>query len=215
MSYGIEIKNTSGNIIIDDTYRNFEVSASGSKVPGNAYPGISGFNLGTDMLMAKPNRVSENFLDIAINYSSTPSWGGDFSSPFTNPNSWSYKVLRPSVTIPGSGYGIEIFNSSGQLCFSSNTLEVFNVMAAGNFRGGFSNNGAIYTSATNTTTLEFSPASYESIEDYYISTANLWFLSIFGGYSYIYARYHYVNNTIYISTNTQVYTSFVIGEFRS
>ena len=218
MSYGLEVRNTNNNIIIDSTFRNFDKLYQGSKSPGSSYPGISGFNFQTDLLLAKPNRGSESVLDVAIFTGGVPLWSPTSSSsffPFVIPTSgWSYKTLRPKAT-GGSGYGFDVFDEDNQCCFSTSFLEIFKVIGAASFVGGSSNGGATYFPSVNQTIFNFTPPDGSSIEDIYVSINNFFYFEILDNYSYVYARYNYGTNTLSINTNTGMYVGFVLGRFYS
>lgn len=218
MSYGITVENIDGNVIIDSTFRNFDVLYQGSKSPGDAYPGITGFDFQTDLLFAKPNRNTESTLDIAISTIGTPVWSDTSSSsffPFVIPSSgWAYKTLRPLAS-GDTGYGFNIFNEDGDVCFSTAFLEIFNVLGAGSFVGGSSNGGATYYPSVNQTVFTFEPPSPFSINDVYVSINNFFYFEILNNYSYFYARYDYTNNRITLTTNTGMYCGFIFGRFVS
>lgn len=218
MSYGFEVKNTSGNIIIDSTARNFDRLYQGNKTPGSAYPGITGFDFETDLLFAKPNRGSESVLDVAISTLGSPAWSPTSSSsffPFVIPSSgWAYKTLRQKAA-GGSGYGINVFDEDERCCFSTAFLEIFKVIGAASFTGGSSNGGATYFPLVGQTIFNFTPPDGSSIEDIYVSINNFFYFEILNNYSYVYARYNYSTNTLSINTNTGMYVGFVLGRFYS
>lgn len=116
MSYGLQVLNTSGTIQIDEKYANIIViergfisatpNGSGGIIPIPA--GVTNFEI-----FIRPtvyNRYISTNLDNRL-------W-----CPTTT--SCEYIVCRPVSVIStvASGYGLNVYNASGQLTFSSNTI---------------------------------------------------------------------------------------------
>jgi len=59
MSYGIEIRNSDGNIIIEDAFKNFQVVAFGTTNAGSVIPYSNNFNTG-GLVFGKPSGVNQN-----------------------------------------------------------------------------------------------------------------------------------------------------------
>lgn len=60
MSYGIEVRNSDGNIIIDDKYKNFQVVAYGTVQPNQTIPYSSAAVQNGGLVFGKPSNVNQN-----------------------------------------------------------------------------------------------------------------------------------------------------------
>jgi len=153
MSYGLQIKNGSNNIIIDEAFKNFQIAATGTSAAGTALP-ITG-NLMTEggLVFAKPSGVNTsdsagwhigiemNFYSahtgqFDVNLTSTYSGGVDRStSAITSPNlgkqapniDWIY--IKPSATPTSTEYGLEVYAADGTMSFSSEVSGMFNIIS--------------------------------------------------------------------------------------
>lgn len=188
MSYGLEIKNSDNNIIIDTEYPVFEINSSGTinKTSQVAYPNISGFDETRDLLLVSPDGTPSNWWN--VNYEligSTKYWP---SSSIVSPSSHSYIIVRDYVhTASTSDYGLEIYNASGGVIFSSLQNEsLFEVSAAGSFV-------CSAVDVTPAVDISFNIPSGDSISDYYVMANSLHFLDLgeFGGNIQYIARYRY------------------------
>lgn len=211
MSYGIEVTNSDNRVIIDSEYKNFQVKSDGTTVNGGLMP----TRVDDELVFAKPTRdagkTSGYHLlaqQIPNNSTSRADWkmGVDDSGwPDVNwPDSYTWFILAPSVVTAGTGYGVEVFDASGDLCFSSNISESIEVVASGTIGA----NGS-YT---------YDIPAGDDIEDYYVYIEQTFAIDVFGWLGR-YVEYHYgtgANSTgqikylVYPSGQTQVSNTFFI-----
>lgn len=134
MTYGIEIRNTSDRVIIDEGYSNLYVvneTASLATV-GSAYPST---NYGSDLIVARPYLNQDGL--VALCTSGGLYWANNATGAGTapgNPNAsyayynlttpappqpssgFNYHALRKvqgNQTVPTSGYGLVVYDSTG------------------------------------------------------------------------------------------------------
>lgn len=157
MTFGMEIKNTSDRIIVDQDYSNLYLvneTASLAAV-GSAYPTT---NYGSDLIVARPY-LNQNGL-VALCTSGGLYWANNATgagTPPSNPNGsfnytlmntpsppeptsgFNYHALRKvqgNQTIPTSGYGLVVYNSTGGAQFSATSSnKQATIVAIGNLSG--------------------------------------------------------------------------------
>lgn len=125
MSFGIQVKNIYGDTQIDGLYKNFQVQSYGVSNPtvaspdgfGFLCPVYANFNSGSPIVMGRNvGTYSGNSLGASAYYypENTINVGAD--------TSLKYVILEPipALPTPGAGeFGLEIFNPSGLVVFSS------------------------------------------------------------------------------------------------
>lgn len=120
MSYGIELDNANGNLIINSISTN-----SGFIVTDyvSSASTISGINFDEEMLFIKPVATSDNY-NICVHRTSG-NIGGAQNATFRtfDGNAINCQYVRgkfaKEFTAASTGYGFQIFNSSGDLAFDS------------------------------------------------------------------------------------------------
>lgn len=125
MSYGIQIINKYGSIIIDETHQNFLTTASDFTTvsAGVSYP-PSGLTHTRDLIFAAP----------AVNQSKTVGYNtSTFKWNNTTNAATSYRYIvfqRADLLTPAtSGYGLQVFDSGGDLCYESTKNVGFRILA--------------------------------------------------------------------------------------
>tara|TARA_R110000796_G_scaffold83126_1_gene182088 strand:+ start:2144 stop:2785 length:642 start_codon:yes stop_codon:yes gene_type:complete len=131
MTYGIEVKNNLGSILIDQAYPNFgPTSTSVSTVsPNVSYP-PSGTNQFLDLIFAATS-VNSNGL-VSIKYDGVQRrWQN--SSDLGVPTNYRYYVFRDFADISGAGtgYGLQVFGEDNDVYFDSEQDFYFRVLAIG------------------------------------------------------------------------------------
>lgn len=143
MSYGILVENVDGRTQIDETYSNlyFSSTTEASAAAGAAYP-PSGVSL-ADFVFARAK--SNGHVAVGVNDGTD---GGGYSGPaFMYSNNLSInRIVAPTsgfgyyvckkfsgnISASTSGYGLEVYNSSSQVVFSTNSFSAnFKILAAG------------------------------------------------------------------------------------
>jgi hypothetical protein len=127
MSYGINVKNTDGDIIIDGIYKNFAEVASGSIT-------MTGFSVGFDTIsFTEVNqpvlialRPAEGKNVVLWGYRKTGSNYDGFYVMGTAGGNLDYKVFIGHPALSEDNYGMRIFDASGNLVFESSN-KYFNV----------------------------------------------------------------------------------------
>ena len=159
MAYGFEIKNKDGRVIIDENYSNFFVGNASeqytSVAAGAAYP-PSGYLPGS-LVLARTPIGTDGYVSRAPKL---------FSAPYTYTKfefACDYYVVNPfdTVTPATSGYGMEIYDGSGNIRFSATSNnKVFEIVAI----------GEIPSSDTTTTRLYYpsSTASLGNLSNYFV-----------------------------------------------
>lgn len=144
MSHGIEIVNAFGKTIIDEKYANYYIDSTSpyTVAPGATYPPAGTDS--TDLIFARPPQGENK--TVAIQYLATagqpPIWAVDDYDLAIFPNyagePTSYKYFRAKkytdLAIP-SGFGLQVYGSSGELFFTTPENLSFEVVAVGNIRG--------------------------------------------------------------------------------
>jgi hypothetical protein len=216
MSYGLEIQNSSGNIIIDDKYANTLVNSSGIASKGSAAGFINQNSvfLGGDLLWASPyysGTVAANDF-IAVSYTwfnpgsgniQLRSWcDGDYSALSDSQCADEIKWYRTSGLITPnpstSGYGLEIYDENGNVNFTSNTGEFIEVVSSGRAIPGFG-------------TAIFNAPAGENIRDYYVAVNNFFEFEESNVASYTRAFYDNTYNRILVTTNVLEFR-YLIGK---
>lgn len=159
MSYGFEVKNQDGRVIIDENYPNFFVGNINespiSVAAGTAYP-PAGYTTGT-LVLARTPIGTDGYVSRAPNL---------WAAPYTYTKfefACDYYLINPftSLSASTSGYGLEIYGSANDVIFSATSNnKVFEVVAVGEIP------------ATDTTTTELyypsSTAVLDNLSDYYV-----------------------------------------------
>jgi hypothetical protein len=146
MSYGISIENASGYIQIDSGFTNYVLVSSGTV---NATAGVIGTYSGIDPGTATINGLQADDI-VAVRGTDICQAGRSASAQSlynftTSAQTISYRVYRKAsdITPSTSDYGLEVFDESGNLRFSSKYAPA-KVLATYNTYNGFSTvaNGA-------------------------------------------------------------------------
>ena len=115
MAYGIDIDNANGNVILDSTTTNSGFIVTDYVASASS---ISGINFDDELLFIKPVATSDNY-NICLHKTSTTA--GTFRTE--NGSAINCQYVRgkfaKEFTAASSGYGVQIFNSSGDLAFDS------------------------------------------------------------------------------------------------
>lgn len=124
--YGIIVKNNSLETLIDSTYRNLSLDESGSSVSisndntsGGSYTRVSitASSL-VPLVLTRPS--TDYFVAIRNYYKSGSNFAGiDFVTERSQTTSIDWRSYRENRTASGVGYGLLVYNSSGDLCFDS------------------------------------------------------------------------------------------------
>ena len=208
MSYGFEVYNSSGNLIIDDKFAATLVNSNGIANAGSQAGFINerGFLAG-DLMWAAPyysGTVPANDF-IAVSY--TVLYPFYANGPYTQFRTWcdgSYSSLTEQqcasqvkwyrtsgIDTPDpstSGYGLEVYDEDGNVTFTSNTGEFMEVVSSGRAQPGFG-------------TYIFNAPAGETITDYYVAVNNFFEFQEGNVTSYTRAFYDNNNNRILITTN--------------
>lgn len=123
MSYGIEVINKYGSVIINENYQNFLPTSStyGTASAGASYP-PSGVLNNRDLVFSAP-AVNQSK---TIGITTSNVWNNS-----TNPaTSYRYIVLkRADLLTAGTGYGLQVFDSGGDLCYDSTVNANFRILS--------------------------------------------------------------------------------------
>ena len=124
--YGLILKNNSGEIQIDSTYRNLSLDESGDSETISNDNTQSGFYTGVSitssplvpLILIRPD--TDRFVAIG-NYSKSSDnfTGVDFVTEAGTSTDIDWKSYRENREASGDTYGMLVYNSSGQLCFDS------------------------------------------------------------------------------------------------
>ena len=155
MSYGIEIKNSNGNVLIDEKYPNYylDTASPNTASPGATYP-PSGTVSG-DLIFARPPSNQSKAVNIAKGSPSV--WDND-STPDSfqiypgSPTSYSYYRAKKysDLTIPSTGYGMQIYGATNELHYTVGQSEKeIQLVAVGQwsrfYKITFPSNTGVYT----------------------------------------------------------------------
>lgn len=236
MSYGLEIRNSSNNIIIDENHTvplvlSTGIAAAGS-IGGWAAEGQSQLSVLDDgnLLWGKPYyatppttgtdyiSVDYSFITIPPPVNSTielrtwadGTYGSLPATAYADNVAWVRENSTNEETPTTTGYGMEIYDGNGNVVFTSNTGSFMEVVASG--------------VSTDTTSFVFTAPQGESIYDYYVlaNTFYDWTTTYqINGSSvtsalFNRALYNYQANTITVSSATRGQTvSQLIGKLIS
>jgi hypothetical protein len=124
--YGLIIKNDSGEIQIDSTYRNLSLDQSGTSesisndnTSGGAYTriAITPSPL-VPIVLIRPN--TDRFVCVRNYYKSGSNFTGvDIVTERSQSTGIDWQSYRENRTASGDDYGLLVYNSSGDLCFDS------------------------------------------------------------------------------------------------
>jgi hypothetical protein len=136
MSYGIEITNNAGQIVIDQDYSNYAVYSSGTLyqtpyIDANGYlaypdvplliPNVPGALVFVSGTLVTPVNGSASYMSLGYIYVVSGGWAGStlvLGGLF--PPSIEYVIVVPASGLPvPSDYGLTVFKSDGTLAFSS------------------------------------------------------------------------------------------------
>lgn len=150
MSYGIEIRNNSDRVIIDENYSNLYIvnETASSAAVGSSYPTT---NYGTDLIIAAPVANQSGFISHSTSGGHYWSHNGSAASgttyayevsckPPTPSSGYLYYTLRKvngNQTPPTSGYGFVVYDTSGTSAMFSATSsqKIATLVAAGKLSG--------------------------------------------------------------------------------
>ena len=127
MSYGIEVKNKYGSVIINETSQTYlsNATAYSTASPGSVYP-PAGVSLTSDYLVFGAPAVNQNKI-VGFDPASTTTIYWDFSSEAPTSYRWiSFK--KSDLFSPGSGYGLQVFDSASDLCYDSTENTGFRIL---------------------------------------------------------------------------------------
>lgn len=215
MSYGLEIRNSDNNVIIDTVYPNTEIVSSGTFSSSVSYPSVSGFDANTDLLFVSPNDTNPQFGYLNVRTYIPPNVSGRTFSVNdgvqVHPTSLSYKSIRPTFSTPSnSEYGLEIFDENGNLTFTSLNENVFQIVAGGNF---------VCTASDITPVVDasFDIPTGDNITDYFVLVNHIHYLDLdFLGNVQFIAQYRYDTNKINFLCNiTGLTIPYLIGKLVS
>lgn len=196
MSYGILVQNSDTRVILDETYSHIYPRISFQKSGGDVYPGSTSYQT-QDLVLVSCN--SSGYIAIGSDSSSNAAYlttylGGYHPAPTSGYTVVLGSKMAGNITPATSGYGMEIYNSSSQLVYTTSPFQFFRVLAVGNYQGAAANQAA--------TELSF-PSSIGLFEDLgnifvlinntahlRLSTPPFFSLDIIIGY-----RYEYVSGT--------------------
>lgn len=211
MSYGIEIKNTSGDIIIDEKHANYylQTTAHQSASPSSTYP-PSGTS-STDLIFARPangenKTVSVRYFDATSN---NVKWAdGSNQYPSSNKNfagaPTSYKYYRAKKysdrSVP-SGMGLQVFGSNGDLYFTTTDPNSIEIVAVGNSKG------------LGHVTFPSTSGVYTNLGDYYcLMNTSVYNTFSEEGYGLEYSNFYTYEWTTSTSGRIKVTGEFIFGE---
>jgi hypothetical protein len=219
MAYGIQIANTYGTTIIDDTTSSLQVIAEGFAytnvfVP---YPPTNGINVPL-ILISPPTGIGVRYFD---NYNNTGIKENNFIIGCDSSALFEYKVLVPRDYLGAStgGMGLQIYNNSGIPKFDTNNLKALNlntvlVTDTNNRTVPFTNTGKKPFFSTNIITYYSSMYSSNGYDTVYCTYATLNSNSSLSlsprQTAYRYNPYGFFSNWNYESQPIQI----IIGDFK-
>lgn len=128
--YGLEIRNSSGIIIIDSKYKNHVYHEHGRSFVQQYITQIPVTSFSTSgLLLIKPT----SFYTVTYGFGKT---GNDYDSIYIASDSTGYVdwiIYKEIPSVPAGEYGLNIFDSTGNIVFSSNEKGYFNVIHSYNF----------------------------------------------------------------------------------
>lgn len=142
MTYGIEVLNASGRTVFntDQNYPNYYSSAG--PVTANGYEPNPSYTAGSStILLGRPHSNASGAIFYDPLAGRFGACGGgvvdSMRATFGIANGVRYAKFdsQAAITPATSGYGAEVFNSSGSILYSSNTTYGFNILATGTLQG--------------------------------------------------------------------------------
>lgn len=136
MGYGLKVKNTAGNIIIDGVYRNFAFYESGSATASWVADGgwtkaelklVSFASIpDTKIPLIGIQPATNKFINLLGYHKTESNWDGFYiCTGVANDGNWedctiNYKVFVAGLTAAPGVYGIRVYNDINQIVFDSN-----------------------------------------------------------------------------------------------
>ena len=159
MSYGLEIRNSSNQIVIDDTLICLHSSSPQVSV-GNAPKVVrewktpDGTGAYVTTVYTHTIACGQNDLVFLNLETDEIAWGGTYSSGsrtfLVNKSSVNYIIAKKPTSV--GTYGLAVYNSSGELTYSADE-NLLSIKAAGELLNTLTNSGANYYSLTQSTSL--------------------------------------------------------------
>ena len=167
MTYGLQVKNSSGNIIIDGQYKNYAEWATGTTTLG-AYVTTISFTA-TDKMPLVALRPATNKAVVLWGLRKTGSNYDGFYVIGSNGDSLDWKVYTAHPVASSETYGLRSYGSTGDLLFDSG-YKYFSI---------FQINTGISLSNPAGGTLDYEDISHGSISDpyYFLSPLGFWVFS--------------------------------------
>lgn len=194
MAYGIEVSNSDGRTVFstEENYAGFVASTATSLSGfGNNAPSLST----GEALIARPQDNESGVIGYGLNQGLSKFYGVDvYEQNFGAADGVKYRILtRSTLQTPNtSGYGLEVYNSSSEVLFSSETQRRPELLAAGILQKDSTADTFVYTCPTGV-----------PFNEVYIDMRGLT-----GSASYVFsqmaAAYAYFNNTAKTVTVRQV-----------
>jgi len=137
MSFGITVQNFDGRVTLDETYPHIYPRTTITVNGGAAYPG-TGHQSG-DLVFA--NSYNDGYIAMgALSPGGAASYMTTSQGTNRFPVSFGYFIyfaskMAGNIVPAGSGYGIEVYDSSSQLVYTTDLSQTFRVVASGNFAG--------------------------------------------------------------------------------
>lgn len=210
MGYGLRVKNDSGELLIDSTYRNYEESELGTRTITNNNTsttwytsiGIASSPL-VPLILFRPNT---NYYSSVVGYGKS---GSNYNAFYmaTHPaqsTSINYICCRQSSVASAESYGLRVKNPSGDLVFDSGK-KYFKVHSVHTISLSGPSGGSTATTITH---------SGISNPYYILSSPNLWTIGNLAGYGAI--VYHFrvglkKISTTQVSVGWYVYANYFVG----
>lgn len=177
MSYGITIYNQDGRVLIDELISNqAPTTNSPNSVSYNAAFPIAGTS-GNNFILVKPATGSNSLVCLDTYYPASKKVGpvnnvsGSLPSPpiASSYNFYELTAFAGNFSPSTSSFGIEVYNSSGQVNFSSLARDkVLQAVAAGTVgigSGGSQSMGATWSSSTNLDNVIYYPSAGGTVSD--------------------------------------------------
>jgi|SRR6056300_1394064 len=144
MSFGITVQNFDGRVTLDETYPHIYPRTTITVNGGAAYPG-TGHQSG-DLVFA--NSYNDGYIAMgALSPGGAASYMTTSQGTNRFPVSFGYFIyfaskMAGNIVTAGSGYGIEVYDSSSQLVYTTDLSQTFRVVASGSFAGAAQNQPA-------------------------------------------------------------------------
>jgi len=128
--YGLQIRNSTGIIIIDSKYKNHVYHEHGRSFVQKYITEIPITSFSTSgLILTKPT----SFFSIAYGFGKT---GNNYDSIYIASDSTGYIdwiIYKEIPSVPAGEYGLNVFDSTGNIVFSSNEKGYFNVIQSYNY----------------------------------------------------------------------------------